>query len=59
MPLAKDITSSILDTKTYELKLLNDKIVFDVFEVRQEQNEKMVSRTIFAIITVKYHSIST
>ncbi len=58
IPLVKDITSSILDTKTYELNLLNDKLVFDFFEIRQEQNDAGLTKSVFALIVVKYHTLS-
>lgn len=59
IPIVKDITSSILDTKTYELNLLNDKIVFDIFEIRQEQKPIDLVKSIFTLILVKYHTMRT
>ena len=58
IPLVKDITSSILNTKTYELNLLNDKLVFDFFEIRQEQNKTSLTKSVFALILIKFHTLS-
>ena len=38
--------------------MLNDKLLFDVFEIKQEQTELGLVKTIFALIVVKYHTIS-
>ena len=55
LPLVKDIRSSTKETKTYELVILNDKLLFDVSEFDQEPYGL---KEIFAFITVKYQTIS-
>lgn len=54
IPLVKDIKSSMQETKTYEISVLNDKLLFEIskLEIDRDPND------LFAIIIVKYQSIS-
>ena len=54
IPLVKDITTSLKDTKKYELSILNDKLVFEVSEIDQDSSGK---KEIYAIIYVKYNNV--
>ena len=54
IPLVKDITSSLQDTKKYELTILNDKLVFDVSDFEQDPNRQ---KEIYAIVYVKYNNV--
>ena len=54
IPLVKDIRSSLYDSKTYDLTIMNDKIVFDVFEFDQEP---YALKDVFALVIVKYLTV--
>ena len=54
IPLVKDIRSSLYDSKTYDLTIMNDKIVFDVFEFDQEP---YALKDVFALVVVKYLTV--
>jgi hypothetical protein len=58
IPLVKDIKSSVNETKTYDIAVLNDKLMFDVSQIEQENDLRDGAREVFAIIVVKYLSIS-
>jgi hypothetical protein len=52
--LLKDITSSLQDTKKYDLTILNEKLVFNVSEFDQDPNAQ---KEIYAILYVKYNNV--
>lgn len=54
VPLVKDITSSLQDTKKYDLTILNEKLVFNVSEFDQDPNAQ---KEIYAILYVKYNNV--
>ncbi len=53
IPLVRDIRSTLNETKTYNIDILNESLVFNMSEFSQEANE---SNEIFTFITVKYHT---
>jgi hypothetical protein len=54
IPLVKDIKPSLQETKTYEITILNDNLVFNQNEFDQEPSG---FKDIYTFITVKYKNI--
>lgn len=50
----KDIKTSLQETKTYDLSILNDKLVFDVTEFDQEPYGY---KDVFSFVIVKYNTV--
>lgn len=55
IPLVRDIKSTINETKTYLIDIMNENIVFNMSEFNQEPNDAL---QIFSFITIKYHTSS-
>lgn len=56
IPSIKDVKPSIKESKTYELMIPAEKLVFEMSELKQEVHD---SKGVFAIIIIKYPSLST
>ena len=54
VPLVKDITSSLQETKKYDLTILNEKLVFNISEFDQDPNAQ---KEVYAILYVKYNNV--
>ncbi|RNA12572.1 hypothetical protein BpHYR1_009056 [Brachionus plicatilis] len=55
IPIIKDVKPSIKESKTYELMIPSEKLVFEMSELKQDIHD---SKGVFAIITIKYPSLS-
>lgn len=56
VPLVKDIRVSLKDTKTYEISLVNDNLLFDIPEIDLERDN--VDKDVFTLIIIKYQTLS-
>ena len=54
VPLVRDITSSLQETKKYDLTILNEKLVFNISEFDQDPNAQ---KEVYAILYVKYNNV--